>query len=75
MNGLAKFAVWPAVAAVGVIQIDKPGRGQEVAHADHRRATNEPARTREVLGRAGLIDDAAVDERKPNQAIQPGAGL
>ena len=60
---------------VGVIQIDKPGRGQKVGDADNRRAAEEPARTGEVLGRAGLIHDPAIDKRKTDQAIQPGSGL
>src|ERR1700722_20174820 len=29
---------------VGVIQVEKPGRGEKVGDADHRRAANEPAR-------------------------------
>ena len=61
--------------SVAVVQIDKPGRGQKVRDADNRRAAKEPARGREVLGRAGLIDDAAIDKGKTDQAIQPGAGL
>src|SRR3984957_15588433 len=60
---------------VGVIQKKKPGRGGKGGEADHRRAANEPARTREVLGHAGLIHDRAIDKCKTDQAIQPGSGL
>ena len=68
----------PGVAfrrGAGVIQIEKPCRGQKVGDADHCGAANEPARTRKVLGRAGLIDDAAINKCEPDQAVQPGAGL
>ena len=60
---------------VGVIQIKKPGRGQKVGDADHRRTANEPARAREVLGRAGLIHYRAIDKCKTDQAIQLCPGL
>jgi hypothetical protein len=60
---------------VSVVQIEKSRWCQKVGGADHRRAANEPIRTREVLRRAGLIDDAAIDKRRTDQSIQPGAGL
>jgi hypothetical protein len=34
--------------SVAVVQIEKPGRGQKVGEADHRRAANQPTRAREV---------------------------
>src|ERR1700722_5905806 len=47
---------------VGVIQIEKPCRSQKMGDADNRRTANEPARAREVLGRAGLIHYRAIDK-------------
>ena len=61
--------------SVAVIQIDKPARGQKIGNADNRRSAEEPAGTREVLGRAGLIHDRAIDKGKADQATQPGPGL
>ena len=61
--------------SVAVVQIDKPAWGQKIGDADNSRAAKQPAGTREVLGRARLIDDAAIDKCKTDQAIQPSAGL
>jgi hypothetical protein len=61
--------------SVGVIEIDKPTRREEVGDADRRGAANEPARFREVLGRAGLIDNRAINQSKTDQAVQLGSRL
>src|SRR6185312_3595624 len=60
---------------IGVIQVDKPGRGQEVGDADNRRAAKDPTRARKVLRRPGLVHNRAADERKADQAVQPGSDL